>query len=90
MLLLLVLYGGNLFCFMQQAPYCSVSETAPDTQCVRSWADSIANVDSGKERNLWEKYFPFSGSCSMVTIQIVPGIHLVAFIRIVEKDNVYY
>ena len=36
----------KLFCFMQQVLYCSVSETAPDTQCMRSWADPIANMDT--------------------------------------------
>jgi hypothetical protein len=37
-----------------------------------------------REKSL-EKYFPVSPGCSMVTLQIVPGIHLVTFIRIVEK-----
>jgi len=32
-----------------------------------------------------EKYFLVSPGYSMVTLQIVPGMHLVAFIRIVEK-----
>ena len=37
-----------------------------------------------------ETYFPVSPGYSMVTLQIVPGMHLVTFIRIVEKDNVCY
>jgi len=37
-----------------------------------------------REKSL-EKYFPVSPGYSMVTLQIVPGMHLVAFFRIVEK-----
>jgi len=39
----------------------------------------------GKERNQWK-----TPGCSVVLIQIVPGMHVVIFIRIVEKDNVCY
>ena len=37
-----------------------------------------------------ERYFPFSLSYSIVTIQIVPGMHLATFLRFVEKDNVCF
>jgi hypothetical protein len=37
-----------------------------------------------------ENYFTVSPGCSVVLIQIVPGMHVVIFIRIVEKDNVCY
>jgi len=71
---------------MQQVLYCSVSETAPDTHCMRSWTDPIANVNT---KSL-DTYFPVSPGYSMITLQNVPGMHLIKFIRIVEKDNVCY
>jgi len=75
---------------MQQVLYCSVSETAPDTHCMRSWTDPIANVDTvGREKSLYT-YFPFSPGYSLITLQNVPGMHFVTFIRIVEKDKVCY
>jgi hypothetical protein len=37
-----------------------------------------------REKSL-EKYFPVSPGYSLVTFQIVPGMHLDTFIRIVEK-----
>jgi hypothetical protein len=37
-----------------------------------------------REKSL-EKYFPVSPGYSMVTLHIVPGMHLDTFIRIVEK-----
>jgi hypothetical protein len=37
-----------------------------------------------------ETYFPVSPGYSMITLQIVPGMHLDTFIRIAEKDNVCY
>ena len=80
----------KLFCFMQQVLYCSVSETAPDTQRMRSWADPIANVDTVEKREISGKLFSVSPGCSVFTLQIVPGMHLVTFIRIVEKDKVCY
>jgi hypothetical protein len=40
--------------------YCSVSETAPDTQCMRSWAEPIANVDTVEMREISGKIFYFS------------------------------
>jgi hypothetical protein len=44
---------------MEQVLYCSVSETAPDTQCMRSWAEPIANVDTVARREISEKIFSF-------------------------------
>jgi len=75
---------------MQQLLYCSVSETAPDTQCIRSWTDPIANMDTVEMRENTENYFTVSPGCSVVLIQTVQGMHLVTFIRIIEKDNVCY
>jgi hypothetical protein len=37
-----------------------------------------------REKSL-EKYFPVSPGYSMVTLQIVPGMHLDTLIRVVEK-----
>jgi hypothetical protein len=43
--------------------YCSVSETAPDTHCVRSWADPIENVDIVEKIEISGK--TFSGFCRL-------------------------
>jgi len=42
---------------MQQVLYCSVSETAHGTPCVRSCADPIANVDIVERREISGKIF---------------------------------
>jgi len=44
---------------MQQVLYCSVSETAPDTHCMGSWADPMANVDNVEWREITGKIFSF-------------------------------
>ena len=49
----------KLFCFMQQVLYGSVSETAPDTQCMRSCADPTANVDTVEKREISGKILSF-------------------------------
>jgi len=80
----------NLFCYVQQVLYCSVSETASDTQCMRSWTDPKANVDTVERGETLENSFIVSPVCIVFLIQIVPGMHMVIFSRIVEKDNVCY
>ena len=50
-------YVAGIICFMQQMLYSSVSETAPDTQCMRSWAEPIANVDTVERREISDKIF---------------------------------
>jgi hypothetical protein len=42
----------KLFCFMQHVLYCSVSETAHGTQCMRICADPIANMDTVGRREI--------------------------------------
>ena len=80
----------KLFCYVQQVLYCSVSETASDTQCMRNWTDRRANMDAVERRENLENSFTVSPVCSVVLIQIVPGMHMLIFSRIVEKDNVSY
>jgi hypothetical protein len=57
---------------------------------MRSWTDRIANVDTVERREISGKLFYFTAGCRVVLIQIVPGMHMVIFIRIVEKNNVCY
>jgi hypothetical protein len=80
----------KLFCYVQQVLYCCVSETAPDTQCMRSWTDLEQMWILWKGEKSLENYFTVYLVCSVRPIQIVPGMHMVIFIRTVEKDNVCY
>jgi hypothetical protein len=57
---------------------------------MRSWAEPIANVGTWKGEKSLETYFPVSAGYIVVTLQIVPGMHLVTFIRIVEKYNDFF
>jgi len=43
---------------MQQVLYCSVSETAPDTHCMRRGTDLIANVDTVEREKSLDASFP--------------------------------
>jgi hypothetical protein len=62
--------------------YCSVSETASDSNCVRNSADRIAYVG---RKEIPEKYFSFNPVYRLVVVWIVPGLHFITFVRIVEK-----
>jgi len=44
---------------MQQVLYCSVNETAPDNQYMRSWAEPIANVVTVERREISAQIFSF-------------------------------
>jgi len=47
-------------------------------------------MDAVERRENLENSFTVSPVCSVVLIQIVPGMHMLIFSRIVEKDNVSY
>jgi hypothetical protein len=55
---------------------------------MRNWKDAIAKWTLWKGEKMLETYFPLSLDHSMVTVQIVSGMHLVTFIKILEKNNV--
>ena len=90
MLVVLTLCGGNYFISCKQVLYCSLMKQPliPITWETGQTPQQMWILEKG-EKTL-ETYFPLSPGYSMVTVQIVPGMHLVIFIRILEKDNVCY
>ena len=47
-------------------------------------------MDAVERREISGKIFSLFSKHSIVTIQIVPGMHLATFLRFVEKDNVCF
>jgi len=90
MLLLLTLYGRNYFVSCNR---CCTVLSVKQPLIPNVW-EAVQTLQQmwilwKREKSL-EKYFLFLWSYSMVTIQIVPSMHLVTFIRFVEKDNVCF